>query len=162
MSSSSTAIQDVQPHPTWQRLEAVLGEVSWQEYDYARYERVLAAAFQNGSGSTRRLTSSRRRGSASPGSMPTTCALLELMMSTGVAEKVRSAGSLRAAFEVLRSYPAIGDFLAYQYVIDLNYSPVLEYDEMELSFQVLVHGTASASASGGRRTGSGRRHPLYG
>ena len=53
------------------------------------------------------------------------------MMSTDVAEKVRSAGSLRGTFEILRSYPAIGDFLAYQYVIDLNYSPVLEYDEME-------------------------------
>ena len=52
-------------------------------------------------------------------------------MSTGVAEKVRAAGSLRAAFEVLRSYPAIGSFLAYQYLIDLNYSPVLDYDEME-------------------------------
>ena len=35
--------------------------------------------------------------------------LLELMMSTGVAGKVRSAGSLRGAFEVLRSYPAIGE-----------------------------------------------------
>ena len=57
--------------------------------------------------------------------------LLELMMSTGVTGKVSSAGSLRAAFEVLRSYPAIGSFLAYQYLIDLNYSPVFDYDEME-------------------------------
>ncbi|MGB6572222.1 MAG: nucleotide kinase domain-containing protein [Trebonia sp.] len=117
--------------PTWQRLEAVLGEVSWQEYDHARYERVLTAAFQSGErlysaayvvppprfGESRKHANHLR--------------LLELMMSTGVAEKVRSAGSLRGAFEVLRSYPAIGDFLAYQYVIDLNYSPALEYDEME-------------------------------
>ena len=117
--------------PTWQRLEAVLGEMSWQEYDYARYERVLTAAFQRGQrlysaayvvpppqfGESRKHANHLR--------------LLELMMSTGVAEKVRAAGSLRGAFEVLRSYPAIGDFLAYQYVIDLNYSQVLEYDEME-------------------------------
>jgi hypothetical protein len=117
--------------PTWQRLEALLGEVSWQEYDYARYERVLSAAFQRGErlysaayvvppprfGESRKHANHLR--------------LLELMMSTDVTEKVRSAGSLRGAFEVLRSYPAIGDFLAYQYAIDLNYSPVLEYDEME-------------------------------
>jgi alpha-glutamyl/putrescinyl thymine pyrophosphorylase clade 1 len=117
--------------PTWQRLEALLGEVSWQDYDYARYERVFAAAFQRGErlysaayvippprfGESRKHANHLR--------------LLELMMSTGVAERVRSAGSLRGAFEVLRSYPAIGDFLAYQYAIDLNYSPVLAYDEME-------------------------------
>ena len=116
---------------TWQRLEARIGEVSWQEYDYARYERVLTAAFTSGErlysaayvvpppafGEARKHANHLR--------------LLELMMSTDVAGKVRSAGSLRGAFEVLRSYPAIGGFLAYQYVIDLNYSPVLAYDEME-------------------------------
>jgi hypothetical protein len=117
--------------PTWQRLEAVLGEVSWQTYDHARYDRVLTTAFQTGErlysaayvvppprfGESRKHANHLR--------------LLELMMSAGVAEKAGSAGSLRAAFEVLRSYPAIGGFLAYQYVIDLNYSPVLGYDEME-------------------------------
>ena len=116
---------------TWQRLEAGIGKVSWREYDYARYERVLAAAFTSGErlysaayvvpppafGEARKHANHLR--------------LLELMMSTDVAGKVRSAGSLRGAFEVLRSYPAIGGFLAYQYVIDLNYSPVLAYDEME-------------------------------
>jgi alpha-glutamyl/putrescinyl thymine pyrophosphorylase clade 1 len=117
--------------PTWQRLEAAMGEVSWREYDYARYESVLTAAF----------TSGERLYSAAYVVPPPTFGelrkhanhlrLLELMISTDVAGKVRSAGSLRGAFEVLRSYPAIGDFLAYQYVIDLNYSPVLAYDEME-------------------------------
>jgi hypothetical protein len=116
---------------TWQRLEAGTGGVSWREYDYARYERVLIAAFTSGErlysaayvvpppafGEVRKHANHLR--------------LLELMMSTDIAGKVRSAGSLRGAFEVLRSYPAIGDFLAYQYVIDLNYSPVLPYDEME-------------------------------
>ena len=116
---------------TWQRLEARIGEVSWREYDYARYERVLTAAFTSGErlysaayvvpppafGEARKHANHLR--------------LLELMMSTDVAGKVRSAGSLCGAFEVLRSYPAIGGFLAYQYVIDLNYSSVLAYDEME-------------------------------
>jgi alpha-glutamyl/putrescinyl thymine pyrophosphorylase clade 1 len=117
--------------PTWQRLEASMGEVSWREYDYSRYERVLSIAFTSGErlysaayvvpppafGEARKHANHLR--------------LLELMMSTGLAGKVRSAGSLRGAFEVLRSYPAIGDFLAYQYLIDLNYSRVLAYDEME-------------------------------
>jgi hypothetical protein len=116
---------------TWQRLEACIGEVSWREYDYARYERVLTAAFTSGE----RLYSAAYVVPPPPFGEARKHAnhlrLLELMMSTDVAGKVRSAGSLRGAFEVLRSYPAIGGFLAYQYVIDLNYSPVLAYDEME-------------------------------
>ena len=52
-------------------------------------------------------------------------------MKSQVTQKVAAAGTMRAAFEILRSYPAIGDFLAYQYLIDLNYSAALNYDEME-------------------------------
>lgn len=33
---------------TWQRLEANFGEVSWREYDFGRYERVLSDAFGSG------------------------------------------------------------------------------------------------------------------
>lgn len=116
---------------TWLRLEAALDGVSWREYGYARYERVLTAAFSRGErlysaayvvpppafGEARKHANHLR--------------LLERMMSTDVPGKVASAGSLRGAFEVLRSYPAIGDFLAYQYAIDLNYSQALHYDEME-------------------------------
>jgi hypothetical protein len=116
---------------TWQLLESALGGVAWREYGYARYERVLTDAFGRGErlysaayvvpppafGEARKHANHLR--------------LLELMMSTDVSGKVASAGSLRGAFEVLRSYPAIGDFLAYQYAIDLNYSQALDYDETE-------------------------------
>jgi hypothetical protein len=35
------------------------------------------------------------------------------------------------AFALLRSYPLIGNFLAYQYVTDLNYSELIDFSEME-------------------------------
>ena len=38
---------------------------------------------------------------------------------------------MRAAFSLLRSYPSIGDFLAYQFVTDLNYSELTDFSEME-------------------------------
>ena len=34
-------------------------------------------------------------------------------------------------FEILRSFPAFGNFLAYQFAIDLNYAAALDFDEME-------------------------------
>lgn len=44
-------------------------------------------------------------------------------------EKVLDAKSMSEVFDQLRAYPLIGDFLAYQYTIDLNYSPYLNFDE---------------------------------
>ena len=42
---------------------------------------------------------------------------------------VLSAKSLAEVYSQLREYPLIGDFLAYQYAIDFNYSPYLNFDE---------------------------------
>jgi hypothetical protein len=43
--------------------------------------------------------------------------------------KVIYAKSLKSVFDILANCPFIGDFLAYQYAIDFNYSPVLNFDE---------------------------------
>lgn len=42
---------------------------------------------------------------------------------------VLNAKSLAEVYSQLRDYPLIGDFLAYQYAIDFNYSPYLYFDE---------------------------------
>ncbi|MEI8413166.1 nucleotide kinase domain-containing protein, partial [Kribbella sp. CCNWLY201] len=57
--------------------------------------------------------------------------LLDHMVSDGIVDKLQAASSMHDAFEWLRSYPGIGDFLAFQYLIDLNYSPMLSFDEMD-------------------------------
>lgn len=44
-------------------------------------------------------------------------------------QKVLKAKSMAEVYNQLRSYPLIGDFLAYQYTIDFNYSPYLNFDE---------------------------------
>ena len=54
---------------------------------------------------------------------------------------------MRRAFEILRSYPMIGDFLAYQFVTDLNYSEICDFSEMEFVAPVRERETGSTSAS---------------
>ena len=44
-------------------------------------------------------------------------------------EKVLEAKSMSEVYSQLRDYPLIGDFLAYQYTTDFNYSPYLNFDE---------------------------------
>jgi len=38
---------------------------------------------------------------------------------------------MQRAFELLKSYPGLGDFLAYQYVTDINYSEITDFTEAE-------------------------------
>lgn len=116
---------------TWQLLIARLGEVRWTEYDFARYDEVLGEALFSGQklysaayivpppllGETRKHRNHLR--------------LVELMMRDNAPTKVATAPSMAAAFSVLASYPGVGGFLAYQYLIDLNYAAHLGFSEME-------------------------------
>ena len=52
----------------------------------------------------------------------------ELIQNRGL-EMVLKAKSMSEVYNQLRDYPLIGDFLAYQYTIDFNYSPYLNFDE---------------------------------
>ncbi len=116
---------------TWRLLEAAIGELRWERFDLAAYDQVLTSAFAGGTklysaaylvppprlGAERKHTNHLR--------------LVELMMTTGLPERMAAAGSLRETFTTLAAFPAMGDFLAYQFAIDLNYSAVLAFDEME-------------------------------
>ena len=57
--------------------------------------------------------------------------LLERMMEDEVPQQIASAYSMKQAFEILQSYPMIGNFLGYQFVTDLNYSEICDFSEME-------------------------------
>ena len=56
--------------------------------------------------------------------------LIERMMQERLPAKLCECSSMSGAFELLRAYPSIGDFLAYQYITDLNYGPLLDFSEM--------------------------------
>jgi hypothetical protein len=57
--------------------------------------------------------------------------LLRDMLNQSVPERMVDCQTMGQAFALLRSYPMIGDFLAYQYVTDLNYSTVINFSESE-------------------------------
>ena len=57
--------------------------------------------------------------------------LLEHMIRDGAPLKVAEARSLEEVFQTLRAYPSLGDFLAFQLAIDLNYSSAINFSEMD-------------------------------
>ena len=58
-------------------------------------------------------------------------ALLHNLIRTGAIDRLLASQSLQDLFHKLREIPSFGPFLAFQYAIDLNYSPVFDFDEME-------------------------------
>lgn len=70
--------------------------------------------------------------------------LLDQMLHDRVPDRVAEASSLCGVYELLCAYPSIGRFLAYQFTIDINYSDLIDFDEMD--FVVPGPGAASGIA----------------
>ncbi|WP_327591531.1 nucleotide kinase domain-containing protein [Streptomyces chartreusis] len=116
---------------TWRLLNGALGEVRWDGYDHRAFDRVLSRAFTQGQrlysaayivpppqlGEQRKHRNHLR--------------LLEMMMTADAPQRVVSALTLQDAYQVLLGFPAIGPFLAYQFVIDLNYAAEMPFSEMD-------------------------------
>ena len=57
--------------------------------------------------------------------------LVEMLLRNGELAGLEHARSLKSLYERLCEVPSFGPFLAFQYAIDLNYSPHFDFDEME-------------------------------
>lgn len=55
--------------------------------------------------------------------------LIRFMLDDGIVERLAVAQSLSEVFAAISSYPSLGPFLAFQLTVDLNYSPLINFDE---------------------------------
>lgn len=118
---------------TWELLTREFGVVCFAGYLFDRYDAVLTKAIESGSRIYSAAYIMPSGGPKSPYSRKHRMhlKLLEQMMHDALFAKLSDLKSMAKAFAMLRSYPSIGDFLAYQFVTDLNYSNFLNFDEME-------------------------------
>ncbi len=118
---------------TWELFLHEFGEVTWRDFSDRAYDIVLQRAKCSGqkiySGAYIMPSGGPHRKGIAKHSMH--LGLLTKMMKDGLAERLCSASSLQEMFMLLRSYPTIGDFLAYQYCIDINYTSFINFSESE-------------------------------
>ena len=137
---------------TWTTLELALGPLSFRHTDLNAVAKVLDETMMHG----KRLYSAayimpapafgHRRKHANH------LALLKSMMDDRLPDRLRQAPDLKSVYEMLRRYPGIGPFLAFQYAIDLNYSELLDHDEA--SFVVAGPGALDGIAKCFTTTGT--------
>lgn len=120
---------------TWQLLESQLGELTWRSFRYSDYDRVLTSTLKSGMAiySAAYIMASGNGIFSVPRKHQAHLKLLEMMIATSVPQRLRDCQSMHQGFELLRSYPLIGDFLAYQLITDFNYSDLTPFSEMEFT-----------------------------
>lgn len=117
---------------TWELLAGALGEPpSWEGYDYARYNQALSGAMQRGQKIYSAAYILPAPGFGEARKHSNHLRLLEHVMTSGLPEQLADATSLRQVYELLLDLPSLGPFLAFQYAIDLAYSPIVDVDEDE-------------------------------
>jgi hypothetical protein len=116
---------------TWELLKKRVGEIATASFDLTLYDSVLTTAFESG---IRLYSAAYIMPPAARNAKrkhTTHLQLVHEMLSSHLPTRLLACESMNEAFLLLRSYPGIGNFLAYQLVTDINYSRAIEFSEME-------------------------------
>ena len=118
---------------TWELVRDKIGEIVYADYSFERYDRVFTGALNSGSRifSAAYIMPSGKSQFGHSRKHRNFLELIERMIGDEVPFRLAEAPSMKRAFEILRSYPLLGDFLAYQYLIDINYSELTDFSESE-------------------------------
>lgn len=118
---------------TWQILEEYLGGISHRTYSFKHYDRVLTRALGKGERiySNAYMMPSGKSSFGEERKHRNHLRLIEYMMRERLPSRISRAKGLHEVYELLLDYPMIGPFLAFQYAIDINYSEIHQFSEMD-------------------------------
>lgn len=115
---------------TWELLDKNVGPISYDDFSFRAYDEVLSKALDQKKAiysAAYIMPSGGQLGHSKKHRNHLT--LIERFMRDNLPAKLAACGSMQEAFGLIRDYPTIGDFLAYQYVTDINYSTVTNFPE---------------------------------
>jgi hypothetical protein len=118
---------------TWEMLLSLFGELTYESFDIQACDKALLRCMQAGVPiySAAYIMASGKSYFGHEKKHTNHLFLIKKMMEEKVYEQLEECSNMQRAFELLKSYPSIGDFLAYQYVIDINYSDITDFSESE-------------------------------
>ncbi len=116
---------------TWRYLEARVGTITAENFEPARLCELLDLRLSAGERlySAAYIMPSPKLGA--PRKHANHLRLLDRMLFDGTIDKVVSASSLQELYSVLAAVHSFGKFLAFQFAIDLNYSALYSFSEMD-------------------------------
>ena len=118
---------------TWELLERSFGQITFEDYRFAHYDEALKRAMCDGCRiySAAYIMPPGSRAFGKSAKHQNNLLLLERMMEDRLPAKLTQTPTMQEGFEKLLAYPTIGDFLAYQFITDINYSEITDFSEMD-------------------------------
>ena len=120
---------------TWELLLKNFGDITLKNFNIKKYSKVLTEAINNKisiyndayiSCATKAFGYNHKHDNH--------LALLDKMFNQDkIQDKIIKCQTMEEAFNILKSYPLIGNFMAYQLVTDINYSNVVNWSENEFT-----------------------------
>ncbi|GAB6395204.1 MAG: ATP-binding protein [Bacteroidales bacterium] len=117
---------------TWKYLESNVGEISLTNFDIEHISRLLSdrIAYRPIFSSAYLMTGSHKDYTQYPSKHERWLQMVnQKFIKEKLFDKILKSKSLEEVFFILSDCPFIGNFLAYQYAIDINYSEIINFDE---------------------------------
>ena len=116
---------------TWECFIKQIGTPQWKSFKLNHYGKILDKALSKGN----KIYSSAYIMPSPPFGKKRKhhnhLRLIEYIMKSKAPQKIAQSKNLQEVFATLRSYPSFGDFLAFQFTIDLNYSSAIDFPESQ-------------------------------
>lgn len=118
---------------TWELLKSVFNIINYEEFEFKKYDQVLAKAIKGGRTiySAAYIMPSGKSYFGHSRKHSNHLKLIEYILEKNTTERLMETKRMQEAFEIIKSFPSLGDFLAYQLLIDINYSTILNFSESE-------------------------------
>lgn len=118
---------------TWELLRSVFGIITYEDFDFKKYDQVLTKAITRGRTiySAAYIMPSGKSYFGHLRKHSNHLDLIKHMLDNNVLERLQEAQKMQQAFEIIKAFPSLGDFLAYQLLIDINYSTIINFSESE-------------------------------
>lgn len=118
---------------TWELLKHSFGTPVYEDFKFIHYDKILTNAISSGKPiySAAYIMPSGKSYFGYMRKHSNHLKLIEHIIENHTVERLLETQKMQTAFEILKSFPSLGDFLAYQLLIDINYSTILNFSESE-------------------------------
>lgn len=120
---------------TWELFINALGDVTLENFEFERYCSILENAKNAGIKIyTDAYMSCATKAYGYDKKHENHIALVnQMFVIDKVQDKIINAKTMEEAFNYIKAYPLIGDFMAYQLITDINYSEAVDFSETEFT-----------------------------
>ena len=116
---------------TWLYLEDKLGDIKFDGFSFDKYHELLLKYKKDGNKiyNDAYISCANKAFGYDLKHQNHLALIQKMFLKDNMQDKILKCNDMEEAFCILRSYPLIGDFMAYQLVTDVNYSDVVDFKE---------------------------------